>query len=138
MAYDRAALLTQLKVDEGVHLHPYADTKGLLTIGIGRNLDAVGISNAEAEMLCESDIARAEAALSANVPWWNTLSDNRQMALMNLCFNMGWGGLSTFKNMLAAFFAKEFDVAADDLLASKYATEVGARAQRVAALIRNG
>jgi lysozyme len=138
MAYDRAALLAQLKIDEGTRLHPYTDTTGNLTIGIGRNLSSVGISETEAEALCLNDMAAAEAALTRNVPWWLNLDDARQMALINLTFNMGINTLLEFKNMLAALHAGDYSGAAVDLLASKYAKEVGARAERIAALIRGG
>jgi len=135
--YDRAALLAQLKIDEGVRLLPYRDARGNLTIGIGTNLDA-GITEPEAESLCYSRIAAAETALAQSVPWWRDLDDARQMAVANLCYNMGINTLLEFKNMLAALHAGDFDGAADDLLASKYATQVGARAQRIAELIRTG
>lgn len=136
MSYDRAALLAQLKIDEGIRLHPYVDTTGHTTIGIGRNLTSIGISEAEAELLCQNDIAAAEAALTRNMPWWFNLDDARQMALVNLCFNMGIATLLTFKNMLAALHAGDYSGAAEDLLASKYAQQVGQRAQRIAVLIR--
>lgn len=136
MAYDRAALLAQLKIDEGARLHPYKDSMGLLTIGIGRNLDQVGISETEAEYLCGNDITRAEESLDRNFVGWRNFSDIRQEAIMNLCYNMGWGGLSTFRNMLAAMLAGNWDDAAAELLSSRYASQVGDRARRIAAMLQ--
>lgn len=142
MAYDRNALLAQLRIDEGLRTKPYRDTVGKLTIGIGRNLDDVGISEDEALTLAGHDLDRAETLLDRNFTGWRDFSDARQQAVLNLCFNMGWGdgthGLSGFKNMLGAMLANDWDAAASDLLASRYATQVGQRAQRIATLLRNG
>ena len=64
----------QLKTDEGLRLKPYHCTAGALTIGYGRNLDAVGITEAEADILLKADIdiaARGAQALVGNV--WDQL-----------------------------------------------------------------
>ena len=42
--------------DEGSSLVPYTDTVGKLTIGVGRNLTDVGISNSEMELMLMNDI----------------------------------------------------------------------------------
>ena len=49
-------LIEQLKIHEGMKLKPYLCTSKKLTIGIGRNLDDVGISKEEAEMLLNGNI----------------------------------------------------------------------------------
>ena len=51
-----ADLRDQLIIDEGLRLRPYRDSVGKLTIGVGRNLDDVGISNDEAMVLLDHDI----------------------------------------------------------------------------------
>lgn len=136
--YDRDALLAQLKIDEDLKLFPYRDSKGLLTIGIGRNIQQRGITEEEAEFLCSNDINDCEASLDAHLPWWRQMSDARQRGLVNLCFNMGWTTLGTFRTMLAALESGDYAFAADDLLQTLYARQVGARAQRIADLFRNG
>lgn len=141
MTYSRAALLAQLKIDEGFRERPYKDTTGNLTIGYGTNLDA-GITEPEGEYLCGNRISVAEADLDARLPWWRTMSDARQQGLVNLCFNMGWGdgtrGLSGFRKMLSDLQSGDYDGAASDLLLSKYAAEVGDRAKRIAQQFREG
>ncbi len=44
-------LIDLIKRHEGLSLKPYMDSRGFLTIGYGRNLDANGISKSEAEYL---------------------------------------------------------------------------------------
>lgn len=53
---NRDLLIEELKRDEGVELKAYQDTVGIWTIGIGRNLQDVGVSMAEAEFLLATDI----------------------------------------------------------------------------------
>jgi len=49
-------LQNTLEHHEGLRLKPYKDSVGKLTIGIGRNLDDVGISKSEALLLLQNDI----------------------------------------------------------------------------------
>lgn len=128
----------QLIRDEGVRLKPYLDTVGKTTIGIGRNLTDIGISDREARFLLANDIQHVENALSQAFPWTDALDGIRRSALVNMSFNLGIGGLSGFKNMLSHLQAGEYDSAAEAMTDSKWAEQVGARAQRLALQIRTG
>jgi lysozyme len=136
--YDPAALRADLIRDEGLRLKPYRCTAGKLTIGIGRNLDDVGISREEAETLLDHDIAALTADFDRALPWWRGLSEARQRGLVNMGINLGLPRLLGFRRMLAALERGEFATAAAQALDSTWATQVGARAQRIAALIRQG
>lgn len=140
--YTKAKLLVELVRDEGSRSQPYRDSKGKLTIGVGRNLDDVPLSDDEIALLLENDIKRSEADLDRHCPWWRTLTDNRQRALLNMVFNMGWGdgkrGLSTFGNTLRLIEAGNYTQAAANIRRSQYAKDVGPRAERVARLIEGG
>lgn len=131
--YDRAALEAQLIIDEGLRLKVYRDSMGIETIGVGRNLVAVGVSRPEAMFLLGNDIAAAELALDRNAPWWRSLDAVRQAVMVNMCFNMGWQKLSGFRNFLAAAQAGDNGRASQAMLASLWAGQVGARATRLAA-----
>jgi lysozyme len=131
-------LSAQLKTDEDERSKPYKDTVGKTTIGVGRNLDDVGLSPDEIQYLLGNDIARVKADLDRAMPWWSQMTDARQNVLANMCFNLGLSRLGGFVNTLAAMKAGKYDAAADGMLASKWATQVGARAQRLAATMRTG
>jgi lysozyme len=130
-------LAAQLVIDEGCKLKPYRDTVGKLTIGIGRNLDDVGISQAEAVALLGADISKVSAQLDSTLPWWREMSDRRQQVLANMAFNMGINSLLTFKNTLAAMKAGDYRATAAGMRASKWAGQVGARAERLAKIMEN-
>ena len=131
------ALVDDLIRDEGLKLFPYKDTLGHLTIGIGINLDA-GITEQEARMLCEARCATISQRLTQALPWIYNISPNRYDALMNMAYNLGISGLLGFHAMLHALETQDWETAAAEALNSRWATQVGDRAKRIAAAFRNG
>lgn len=131
-------LIADLRRDEGERLKPYKDTVGKLTIGVGRNLDDVGLSADESAYLLSNDIKRVYSDLDRSLPWWRSMSVNRQRVLANMCFNLGLGKLLGFKNTLAFMKAGQYEKAASGMLNSLWATQVKGRADRLAALMRQG
>jgi len=121
---------------EGFRSRPYADTEGHLTIGWGRNLDAVGISWDEASAMLDHDIMRARRILQ-HFDWWDSLDEVRQDALTSVVFCLG-NRVHQFKRMLAALEAGEHKEAARELLDSRYAEQTGRRAAREAMMLRTG
>lgn len=130
-------ILEDLIRDEGLRLKPYTDTVGKLTIGVGRNLDDVGISEEEARAMLNADIDRAESGLRKTIPWFLSAPESVQRGLTNMAFNMGIIRLTQFGRMLSALAAKDYDAAAAEALKSKWATQVGARAVRIAELFES-
>ncbi len=131
-------ILQQLKRHEGFRAHPYSDMVGAETIGYGRNLRDKGISEAEAKFMLLNDIRDASNALRAKLPWYDTLNPARQNVLVNMTVNMGIGGVLKFQKMLAAAQESDFDRAAREMLNSKWATQVGARAIELANQMKDG
>jgi lysozyme len=123
-------LIDQLRRDEGVRLKPYADTVGKLTIGVGRNLTDVGISDTEVDLLLSNDIARVLAQLSP-FAWFQGLDEIRKGAIANMCFNLGVGGLLHFPHMLSALEKQDWETAAAEMANSVWAQQVGDRAKRI-------
>lgn len=129
----------QLVRHEGLRLKPYRCTAGKLTIGIGRNLDDCGISQTEAYVLLENDIENCEKQILDEIPEiYNGLDEVRKSVLLNMCFNLGIGGLLSFNNTLAFIAAGDWERAANGMLASKWAKQVGRRAIELSELMRKG
>ena len=131
-------LIEQLKRHEGLKLKPYKCTADKLTIGVGRNLEDVGISEEEAEMLLQNDIQRATVQIQAEFPWTEQLDEVRFAALINFTFNVGIGTVGKFVNAMALLKDGNYDMAADEFLNSRWAKQVGQRAVEVAEQIRTG
>jgi lysozyme len=129
----------QLIRHEGLRLKPYRCTAGKLTIGIGRNLDDCGITESEAYIMLINDIMNCEKQLQARIPdIYNQLDEVRKSVLLNMCFNLGIDGLLGFKNTLAFIKAGDWERAANNMLASKWAKQVGRRAIELSELMRKG
>ncbi|MCG1042112.1 lysozyme [Mycetohabitans sp. B8] len=135
--FDMPTLLSELGHDEARRLKRYLDTVGRTTIGVGRNLTDVGISDSEYDLLLENDVARSVMWHVRHLPWWRSLDAVCQRVINNMAFNMG-GKLLTFANTLAAMQRGDYAAAADGMLASKWAMQVGTRAYRLASLMRTG
>lgn len=133
-----ASVVDQLKRDEGLRKFPYKDTVGKATIGYGRNLDDVGISEQEADFLLRNDIQVAQAAVEFHFPWTLSLDEVRKGVLINMAFNMGIAGLAQFKNTLAKVEAGDYTGAAQEMLQSAWANQVGPRAQRLSVQMESG
>lgn len=138
-----ARLVAQLRLHEGERERAYRDTEGNLTIGIGRNLDDKGLRRDEIEYLLANDIADARRELDRYLPWWRGLDPVRQRVLIDMMFNMGpgapgLGGLLSFVNTLSNIRQGRYAEAADMMLASKWAQQVGRRAVRLATMMRTG
>ena len=128
MAIDMRSLTEQLVRHEGLKLTPYFCTANKLTIGVGRNLEANGISRAEAMFMLENDIVKVMNELDDQLPWWKELSTVRQHVLVDMAFNMGTFGLMKFQKTLQAIKEERYADAAAEMLDSKWADQVGNRA----------
>lgn len=127
----------QLKRDEGIRLKPYRDTVGKLTIGVGRNLDDVGISEEEAMTLLFHDVDRIIDSLDG-FSWTIPLDNVRFNVLVNMAFNVGVAGLKKFKKLIAAVSSGDYAAASREMLNSRWAKQVGDRAVRLARQMQEG
>jgi len=132
---NKMRLKLQLVRHEGMRLKPYRDSVGKLTIGVGRNLEDVGLSNLEARLLLDNDVERVEQELIRRLTWYQSLSDVRQRVLMDMAFNLGVEGLLKFTRALSAMADKDFAKASEEMLNSKWAQQVGQRAHDLAAMM---
>lgn len=126
-----------IKRHEGLRLKPYQCTADKTTIGYGRNLDDVGISEDEAHALLTNDINRVYLELERQ-DFWRDLDSVRQAVFVDMCFNLGWPRLSCFRKMLAAVRVADYETAAKEMLDSRWARQVGRRANTLSEMMRTG
>lgn len=122
---------------EGLRLRPYQDSVGKTTIGVGRNLDDVGISEPEAMLLLSNDIARAKLDAEKFV-WFHKIDSVRQDVIVSMVFNMGLPRVLGFKNMLHAIEIGNWVETQKHMLDSKWAKQVGKRADELAQMMLIG
>ncbi len=147
----------QLIKHEGLVLNCYHCQAGKLTIGVGRNLEgkgitpneslhifgeilskpqyierfkSEGISKENAMFLLRNDIEDCKYHLEKN-PFYNIQSQVRKDALINMCFNMGYGKLKTFKKMIHYLEKMDFEKAGYEMEDSKWFKQVGRRSRNL-------
>lgn len=153
-----------LRGDEGIRPHWYFDSEGYPTIGIGHLLirektrdqtrinaaisDAVGrtvtsgtITAEEISMLFAQDLATVRSGISRTPSVrevYVDLNRPRQMAIENMCFQMGVGGVAKFTNTLAAMKRQDWKSAYNGLRNSLWARQTPGRSSRVAKIVLTG
>jgi lysozyme len=135
---DRAVLVRQLRLHEGQRLRPYRCTAGKITIGVGRNLEDRGITAEESAYLLLNDVRAVEQDLAKALPWFTQLDDVRQRVLLDMAFNLGTQGLLEFRRTLDAVRNGRYQQAAAMMLESRWAGQVGQRAQRLSQMMATG
>lgn len=130
-------LIKQLKRHEGYRRLVYECSRGVLTVGIGRNLESVGISESEADFLLANDIKDAVERLNAH-DLLEGHDEVRQAVLINMAFNLGVNGLLKFRNSLKLWRQKDYEGFAKEILDSRWARQVGNRAKELSEQARTG
>lgn len=144
---------------EGLVLTTYRCTAGALTIGWGHNLDALPVKGLKEGSVIDVDQAndlllqgfmRATKGAIQLAPemvdkdWYGATPQEQEATLarvailIDMCFNMGITRLSKFKKFLAAFRAKDWQKAADEMVDSAWYKQVGRRSVHHVAQMRKG
>ena len=133
-------LIGMLKRHEGVRSKVYMCSAGYETIGVGRNISesGLGLSDDEIDYLLANDIKRVREELTDSYFWFPAMNEARQDALVDISFNLGQTRLRGFVKAIEAMSREQFDIAADEFMDSKWATQVGNRAIQVTEMIRTG
>jgi lysozyme len=122
---------------EGLKLKVYNDSVGIPTIGVGRNLRDRGLTKDEAMYLLANDIKDFASQLTKALPWYATLPEAAKTVLLDMCFNLGLGGLLGFHTTLDNIKAGNYKAASESMLKSKWADQVGYRAVELSSILKN-
>jgi len=129
---DVEKLKDQLILHEGLELKSYTCSAGYITLGVGRNVEELGITEDEARYLLDNDILRVTKELDNAMPWWRDMSEVRQRIVVDMVFNLGMSRFLNFKNAINAMQEEDWPEAAAQMLDSKWADQVGQRSHRLA------
>lgn len=138
MNYNKGKLKAQLSRHEGLILTSYQDSEGVYTIGYGRNLQTMTITQSQADEWLKDDIDTAADELNEAFPWVGNLSEVRRRVLINMTFNLGINGIKKFKKMWKALERRDYNEAALQMADSKWAEQVGRRASELMAMMVKG
>jgi|TARA_S200002703_G_scaffold77077_1_gene66513 lysozyme len=113
---------------EGLRLHAYKCSEGFLTLGVGRNLDANGISEDEAMYMLDNDIKRVTKNLENVWGVYRTFPEKARMVCIDMSFQMGISGFMNFRQTRELMEMGSWLEASEELLRSKYAIQTPSRA----------
>lgn len=131
-------LKQQIRMHEGVEYKVYLDTKGISTIGVGRNLEDRGLSADEVDYLLGNDLDICVDELNKSFKWYAGLDDIRKRVLVDMAFNLGMPRLKGFVKMLEEIKKENWSEAAIEMLESRWADQVGNRASRLSEMMETG
>ncbi len=133
-------LKSQLTLSESYEEFPYVDTVGKISIGIGHNLTDRGLSKQVIDQIYEEDVKVAIEDLDKIFSDfdWRSLSENRQLVLLDMSFNMGYDRFSRFFQTIEYIRKELFQEAAVQMLRSKWAKQVKGRAKKLARMMEQG
>lgn len=135
---DEVHLVNQLKRHEGFRSKPYQDSVGVWTCGYGWNMEDTPLPEALAAEMLGLKIQEDRGTIQRAFPWFINLSPMRQNVIINMVYNMGLDGFKTFKQTIVAMEAGNADLAAERMLNSLWARQVGPRAIELSRQYRQG
>ena len=134
-------LREELAEDEGCKFEIYLDHLGLPTFGIGHLVvdgdpehgQPVGtpVDDERVRQVFSLDIASTLDECQVLYPDFDDLPEECQLIIANMMFNMGRPRLSAFKGMKAGVDARDWNKAADEMVDSRWYTQVPNRARRL-------
>ena len=140
-------LRVELANDEGCKYEVYLDHLGYPTFGIGHLITdddpecgaSIGteVSSDRVAEVFDSDIETVLSDCERLYEDFGDLPEEVQLIVANMMFNMGYTRLSKFKGMKRGVDARDWEVAADEMVDSRWYTQVTRRADRLVVRMRN-
>lgn len=131
-------LIAHIKIAEGFREKPYVCPAGKLTIGYGFNLVDRGLPEEIADVWLKRELILVIKELEPVLKDIPNLSDERIAVLLDMAYNMGVPRLKMFKKMLKALAKEDYEKAADEMLDSLWARQVGGRAEFLSEVMFTG
>jgi lysozyme len=138
---DYPGLREMLKQHEGVVPYVYKDSLGYDTIGVGFLVDKKKGGTCPPPVIdfwLDYLISQCKSDLLSRLPWVSSISPIRQDCLLDMAYNLGVVGLMGFAQTLAHIKAGEYEAAAQGMLQSRWASQVGLRATHLAHIMASG
>lgn len=134
-----------IELHEGRVPSVYQDSLGYWTIGVGHLVDKRlkgGLPDHIIDLLLDYDIETHSAELLKVLPWAASLSEVRQAVLFDMTFNLGiepfdGDGFKDWPMFVSQVKEGAYDVAALNMLSTLWAKQVGPRAVRLAAMMKD-
>ncbi len=137
------ALIVRLQDEEGFREYPYKDSLGNYTVGYGQLINQLQdehypMSQSRALELLRNKVNEIYKDIELQISWFKYLDPIRQTVLVDMAYNMGMNDLLGFKNTLYFIRNGKYQMAAEHMLESKWAEQVGDRAINLSKIMESG
>ena len=143
---DIQKLREELEYDEGVKYEIYNDHLGYPTFGIGHLIlesdseygESTGTAVIEGRVkeAFEADVMGVLSDCERLYSDFGSLPEDAQRIIANMMFNMGYTRLSKFKGMKSGVDARDWNIAANEMVDSRWYNQVPNRAERLVKRMR--
>ena len=150
-------LTDQVERHEGFESEAYRDSRGILTVGYGTNLETLNaprklsevganysmiasgrnvLTQEQASTLMETDLINAVKTARRIFPEYDSFPEQVKLTIPDMIYNLGEGKFRGFKRAIEAFKTRDFETAADEMKDSRWYDQVGNRSEYLVNLVR--
>jgi len=131
------SLIESVKESEGFRDKVYKCTEGYDTIGYGFAIKDLIMDEDIAETILIRKLDSLLERINRKFPFVKDLPIDVKDVVVEMCYQLGLGGFSKFKQTIALLRLGNFKDAADEMLDSRWSRQTPNRAQKLADIVRN-
>ena len=132
MMPDFKALIERIAKNEGFRSKVYKCSEGVDTFGHGLTY----ITEEESLHIVAGRVPKKHLKLLDKLDWYKDLPPMVQGVIIEMTYQLGTNGMLQFKKMIANMKNKEFQLAATEMLDSRWHKQTPARSERLADIVR--
>ena len=125
------SLIESIKKHEGFVPTVYKDSLGIDTIGYGFTIKDLELDEDICEIILERKLKELETRVNLKFKWFMYMPQEIKDVVMEMCYQLGVGGVSKFKKTIAYLQNKQWEEASVEMLDSLWAKQTPNRAKEL-------
>ena len=125
------SLIESIKKHEGYVGIVYKDSLGIDTIGYGFAIKDLELDEDICEIILERKLRELETRVNLKFKWFMYMPQEIKDVVMEMCYQLGVGGVSKFKKTIAYLQNKQWEEASVEMLDSLWAKQTPNRAKEL-------
>ena len=125
------SLTESIKKHEGYVGIVYKDSLGIDTIGYGFAIKDLELDEDICEIILERKLKELETRVNLKFKWFMYMPQEIKDVIMEMCYQLGVGGVSKFKKTIAYLQNKQWEEASVEMLDSLWAKQTPNRAKEL-------
>ena len=125
------SLIDSIKQHEGYVGIVYKDSLGIDTIGYGFAIKDLELDRDICDIILERKLKELETRVNLKFKWFMYMPQEIKDVVMEMCYQLGVGGVSKFKKTIAYLQNKQWEEASVEMLDSLWAKQTPNRAKEL-------